>query len=70
MNEQDNQKRYIGTSEVIAITGVSSDVLRQMEKAGKFPARKKLSARTVRWWLPDVLAWVKNPEGWTSQSAA
>ena len=70
MNEQDNQNRYIGPSEVIAITGISSVVLRNMEKVGKFPARKKLSARTVRWWLPDVLAWAKNPEGWKDQAAA
>ena len=69
MNEQDNQNRYISASEVIAMTGTSSAVLRSMEDAGKFPKRKKLSARTVRWWLPDVLAWVKNPEGWINQSA-
>lgn len=58
------QDRYIGQSELSERTGLSPNTIRSLEKAGKFPERKRVGFRAVRWWLPDVMAWEKNPEGW------
>lgn len=66
--EQITSERYIKQAEVLALTSLSANTLRNLEKKGKFPKRRLASARAVRWWLPDVLEWQKNPEGW-KQSA-
>lgn len=58
------QERYIKQVEVVERTGLSSNTIRALEKQGRFPKRRSLSVRAVRWWLPDVLAWLKNPGGW------
>ncbi len=57
------QERYIKQDEVLERTGLSSSTIRSLEKQGKFPKRRELSARAVRWWLPDVLVWLKKPGG-------
>ena len=57
-------ERYIRRQELLAMTGLSYNTITAMEVKGKFPKRRELSARAVGWWLPDVLAWQKNPEGW------
>lgn len=63
MNEA-SSSRYIGQDELVARVSISPNSIRKLEKQGRFPKRKKLSARAVRWWLPDVEAWLSNPEGW------
>lgn len=62
--EQTTENRYSKEPEVIELTGLSSGTIRTLESQGRFPKRRKLSARAVRWWLPDVLAWLQNPESW------
>lgn len=61
--------RYITPTEVVAIAGLSPDMLRKLEGLGRFPKRKRLSARTTRWDLPDVLSWKADPENWTQDKA-
>lgn len=65
--EQDQpstEKRYIKQAEVMERTSLSSNTIRTLEARGKFPKRVAMSDRAVRWYLPDVLAWMKDPEGW------
>lgn len=61
-----NQERYIQQAEVLKLTSLSSNTIRSLEKRGKFPKRRELSARAVRWWLPEVVAWLKDPTGWSA----
>ncbi|MBJ6609988.1 MAG: AlpA family phage regulatory protein [Candidatus Thiothrix moscowensis] len=68
--EQATQERYIKQKEVLERTGLSSNTIRTLEKQGRFPRRRELSTRAVRWWLPDVLAWMQNPAGWQASAAA
>lgn len=59
-----NPNRYIKLEEVIELTSLSANTIRNIEKQGRFPKGRKMSIRAVRWFLPDVLEWMKNPEGW------
>ena len=56
--------RYIKQAEVLELTSLSANTLRNLEKQGKFPKRRLASVRAVRWWLPDVMKWLHNPEDW------
>ena len=66
MNENinDSERRYVSAAEVVAIAGISERMIKRLEDNGRFPKRIKLSARTTRWWFPDVSAWKKDPEAW------
>lgn len=61
---QGGQNRYAKQAEVLELTSLSANTIRTLEKQGKFPKRRNTSIRAVRWWLPDVLEWMKDPEGW------
>lgn len=61
--------RYIHQAEVIERVGLSASTLIKLEKQNHFPKRRKLSVRSVRWWLPEVEAWLRNPEGWQASQA-
>lgn len=63
------EDRYITPTEVVALAGLSPEMLRKLEGKGRFPKRLKLSARTTRWYLPDVLSWKADPENWTQDKA-
>lgn len=64
-----NNQRYITQAELIERIGLSASTYRTLEKEGRFPKRRKLSMRAVRWWLPEVEAWLRNPEGWQASQA-
>lgn len=68
-NASTTTPRLLPEREVCKIASVSSNTLAALEKAGKFPKRKRVGFRAVRWLESEVLAWAANPEGWT-QSAA
>ena len=59
--------RFIKLGEVLAIVNISQGTLRVMEASGRFPKRRRVGLRAVRWWLPDVEAWLKNPETWQAE---
>lgn len=61
-----NRDRYINLAEVLRLTSLSANTIRSLEKKGKFPKRRELSLRSVRWWLPDVDAWLVNPSDWVA----
>lgn len=62
--DQQNPDRFLSEVEVLARTGLSSNTIRNLEKAGKFPSRRKVSLRAVRWLQSEISQWMKDPEGW------
>lgn len=57
-------QRYISSTEVVMIAGISEGMIRNLESKGRFPKRIKMSSRSSRWWMPTVLEWKKDPEAW------
>lgn len=50
--------RLIRVDEVIELTGLSRTTLWRRERAGDFPARRRLGANSVAWSEREVLEWV------------
>ena len=44
--------------EVCKITGLSYSTIFRMERAGRFPSRRRLGHHSVGWVLAEVLAWI------------
>jgi prophage regulatory protein len=44
--------------DVLKLVGLSYSTVHRLEKAGNFPARRKLSAGRVAWRLSEVQAWI------------
>ncbi|MBK8454108.1 MAG: AlpA family phage regulatory protein [Thiofilum sp.] len=63
-------QRYIDQDELLPMLSVSPNTLRKWEKEGRFPKRTVMSTRMVRWWLPDVVDWLKDPNGWKPKQEA
>lgn len=55
-------ERVIRRKELLELIGVSSATQWRMEKAGLFPARRRLSKSSVGWLLSEVEAWQKSRE--------
>jgi predicted DNA-binding transcriptional regulator AlpA len=68
-NSPANQ-RYIDQNELTTMVAASPNTLRTWEKFGLFPKRVAMSKRMVRWWLPDVLDWMKAPKEWKPKQDA
>ena len=60
MNERPTLDRKLRRKEVCKYTGLSPTTLWRLEKAGKFPARIKLSANTVGWSERAVSNWLES----------
>ena len=43
------------------ITSISRTTAYNLEKVGRFPARKPLGRNSCAWLLSDLLLWVRNP---------
>ena len=52
--------RVIREEECRAITGLSRTTRWEMERAGTFPPRRRLSPNTVGWLLSDIRRWLHN----------
>ncbi|BBP45868.1 hypothetical protein THMIRHAS_12410 [Thiosulfatimonas sediminis] len=53
-----SQAKIMRLKEVIEVTGLSRTTIYRKVKAGEFPQRKQLSARSVGWLESDVTAWI------------
>ena len=53
-------KQILRRKAVTEVTGLSSSTLWRLERAGRFPARKKLSANAVGYLAEDVEAWIQS----------
>lgn len=51
--------RIMRAREVGDVTGLSRTTIWNLERAGKFPRRVKLTTRAVGWLEDQVLSWVK-----------
>lgn len=47
---------------VVQMTGVSRSTLWRLEREGDFPARVRLTGRTIGWREADVRAWIETRE--------
>lgn len=53
---------YLKRTEVVALVGLGYSTIWRLEREGKFPARRKLSAGRVGWVRSEVEAWVQGRE--------
>lgn len=52
--------RILKLNDVVEITGASVSTINRWEKAGKFPARKKLGIKAMGWLESDIQQWLEN----------
>ncbi len=52
-------ERLLKLPEVIQVTGMSKSAIARKEKAGEFPKRIKLGARSMAWSETEINAWVQ-----------
>ena len=52
--------RIMRTQEVVRVTGLSRATISRLEGNGGFPARRKLSLRSVGWPEEEVQRWLAN----------
>ena len=55
-NDRDSVDKFIRLSDVIEMIGLSQSTIWRMEKLGKFPKRRRLSASACGWLKSEVLA--------------
>ncbi len=56
MSEQD---RFMREPEVAHVTGLSRTTRWRLERAGKFPRRRRISANAVGWLASEIRAWME-----------
>lgn len=54
----DSYNHFIRVDEVSRLVALSRSTLWRLERQGKFPARRQLSARAVGWLIDEVEAWI------------
>ena len=54
------QDRIVRESECAKLTGLSRTRRWELEQAGSFPRRRKLSERASGWLLSEIQAWVES----------
>lgn len=52
--------RYLRCKDVVDITRLSRSTIWRLEKAGKFPRRRKLTAGSVAWLAREVQEWMED----------
>ena len=60
MNESSRDlDRFIGETEIKAITSLSRTTRWRLERAGNFPKKRKISPNRIAWLESEVLAWIE-----------
>ena len=54
------QNEFLRWPRVRQLTGLSRSTVWRLEKSGQFPARRKLSANSVGWYLIVLQAWMQS----------
>jgi len=62
-HEPEMGDRILRLREVVHRCGISKRTIYRLEAAGRFPARRRLGPRAVRWAESEVRAWIANPTG-------
>lgn len=53
---------FLKRAEVVALVGMGYSTIWRLEREGKFPARRKLSAGRVGWVRSEVESWMQERE--------
>lgn len=53
---------FMKRSEVVAMVGLGYTTIWRLERAGKFPARRKLTSYRVGWLRAEVEGWIQERE--------
>jgi len=56
------EKLFFNRKELVAAVGLSFSSIYRLERAGKFPARRIVGDRAVRWLVEEVMEWARNTE--------
>lgn len=62
--------RYLREPECFHVTGLSRVTRWRLEKIGKFPKRKKLSANTIGWLESEIIRWLATRDEHSAQEVA
>ena len=62
MHQHEPSERLIRVDDVKRLTGISRTQIWRLEKAGKFPRRRKIGANSVAWVLGEVLDFCRTRE--------
>jgi len=61
--------RLFRTKQVMAVTGLSRMTIYRLERAGLFPARRRLGENSVGWIDDDITSWIESrPHGVLAQN--
>lgn len=63
------QLQLLDISKVIQRVGLSRMTIDRLERAGRFPQRRRVSARAVRWLATEVDEWMRRSGGGDERSA-
>jgi predicted DNA-binding transcriptional regulator AlpA len=61
--------RILRTSEVLQTTGLSRTSVWRLERAGKFPARRRITSGAVGWRSDEVQQWVTSRSSVSTEAA-
>jgi prophage regulatory protein len=50
---------FLRLRQVVSVTGLSRMTIWRLERAGEFPRRRQLGARSVAWLQSEVDAWIE-----------
>lgn len=59
-NDPHSHLRILSMKEVCAITGYSRTHIYRLERAGRFPRRRKIGLNKIGFMHPELEAWIKN----------
>lgn len=59
--------RVVRDAETVKVTGLFPTTIWRLEKAGKFPKKRKLSVNAVGRLESEIAEWLQDPEGWAEK---
>jgi len=59
--------RVVRDAETVKVTGLSPTTIWRLEKAGKFPKKRKLPVNAVGRLESEIAEWLQDPEGWAEK---
>jgi prophage regulatory protein len=62
VTKNESPKRLLNVTDVSEMTVLSPSTIRRMELAGRFPMRKRITARRVAWDSIEIEKWIVSRE--------
>jgi prophage regulatory protein len=62
MQEEEMTNRILRLKDVATLVGVSETTIWRLEKAGEFPARRRISGNSVGYLASDIQKWIESRE--------